>query len=125
MLTPEGVALRLVSTPSQSLASVRRRIYGNRLDAHAFSTIIKDVVAGRYADVHLSAFLTACSAFPLDVSEAGTTGRHTGRAFYTQLSGGFELLVGRDVEALHQFADDNDCLWSIQDGQLTLIPQTA
>jgi thymidine phosphorylase len=53
----------------ESLASVRRRIYGNRLDARALSSIVKDVVAGRYTDVHLAAFLTASAALPLNEDE--------------------------------------------------------
>lgn len=53
----------------ESLTSVRRRIYGNRLDAHAFAEIVSDVVAGRYTEVHLAAFLTASAALPLDESE--------------------------------------------------------
>jgi len=62
--------IHVTQAPSlDSLAEVRRRIYGGRLGATALGEIIKDVVAGRYADVHLSAFLTACSAFPLDVRE--------------------------------------------------------
>lgn len=52
-----------------SLADVRRRIYGNRLDAAAFSEIVRDVVAGRYTDAHLAAFLTASAALPLDEEE--------------------------------------------------------
>ena len=43
--------------------------------------------------------------FPLDVGNGATRERHTARAFYTRLAGGFELVVGRDVEALRQFAD--------------------
>jgi thymidine phosphorylase len=59
----EGEAVTVVHAPSpESLASVRRRIYGNRLDATAFASIVKDVVAGRYTDVHLAAFLTASAA---------------------------------------------------------------
>jgi thymidine phosphorylase len=53
----------------ESLADVRRRIYGGRLDARAFRGIISDIVAGRYADIHLATFVAACSAFPLDVEE--------------------------------------------------------
>lgn len=55
----------------ESLADVRRRIYGGRLDAVAFGEIITDIVAGRYADIHLATFISACSAFPLDVDEIG------------------------------------------------------
>jgi thymidine phosphorylase len=55
--------------PLISLSSVRRRIFGNRLDATDMASIIGDVAGGRYADAHLSAFLTACSAPPLDIDE--------------------------------------------------------
>jgi thymidine phosphorylase len=53
----------------ESLADVRRRTYGGRLDARAFHGIISDIVGGRYADVHLATFIAACSAFPLDLDE--------------------------------------------------------
>jgi thymidine phosphorylase len=53
----------------ESLADVRRRIYGGRLDERAFRAIISDIAGGRYADVHLATFITACSAFPLDLAE--------------------------------------------------------
>jgi signal transduction histidine kinase len=42
--------------------------------------------------------------FPLDVQRGGTTERHVARAFYTDLAGDFDLVVGRDVAALRQFA---------------------
>jgi thymidine phosphorylase len=48
---------------------VRRRIYGNRLSEGAFSAIMTDIAERRYSDVHLSAFITACSAVPLDTDE--------------------------------------------------------
>ncbi len=52
-----------------SLGELRRRVYGNRLSQGSFQAIITDVVAGRYNDVHLASFVTACSAFPLDLDE--------------------------------------------------------
>lgn len=66
----EGAAVSVTHAPTlESLASVRRRIYGNRLDAHAIGSIVKDVAAHRYTDVHLAAFLTASAALPLDEQE--------------------------------------------------------
>lgn len=53
----------------ESLADVRRRIYGGRLDGRAFREIIGDIVGGRYVDIHLATFIAACSAFPLDLEE--------------------------------------------------------
>ncbi len=52
-----------------SLADVRRRIHGHRLHDRAFHAIIADVVAGRYLDIDLATFITACSALPLDRDE--------------------------------------------------------
>ncbi|WP_159588900.1 thymidine phosphorylase family protein [Chelativorans xinjiangense] len=55
--------------PLDSLRSVRGKVYGRRLDAGAFKEIVGDIVAGRYSDIHLSSFITACSARPLDHDE--------------------------------------------------------
>lgn len=52
-----------------SMSSLRRRIYGRRLSAAEMETIVRDIAAGRYSDVHLTAFVTACSALPLDLDE--------------------------------------------------------
>lgn len=66
----EGAAVTVTHAPTlESLASVRRRIYGNRLDTQAIRSIVKDVAARRYTDVHLAAFLTATAALPLDEQE--------------------------------------------------------
>lgn len=55
--------------PLQSLSKVRGKVYGKRLEEEDFQEIIADIVAGRYSDVHLSSFITACSARPLDRDE--------------------------------------------------------
>lgn len=55
--------------PLESIACVRQRIYGHRLGQRAIAQIVADVVAGRYSDVHLAAFLTASAALPLDEDE--------------------------------------------------------
>ncbi|ANK79851.1 thymidine phosphorylase family protein [Tepidicaulis sp.] len=66
----EGTEVTVTHAPAlESLASVRRRIYGNRLDARAVGSIVRDVAARRYTDVHLAAFLTASAALPLDEQE--------------------------------------------------------
>ncbi len=52
-----------------SLARVRQRIHGLRLDAGDFQAIVRDIVGRRYTDVHLAAFLTATAALPLDEAE--------------------------------------------------------
>jgi thymidine phosphorylase len=66
----DGDPLTVRHAPTlESLADVRRRMYGGRLDQRAFQAIINDIVAGRYVDIHLATFIAACSAFPLDVKE--------------------------------------------------------
>jgi thymidine phosphorylase len=55
--------------PVESLGLVRSRIYGNALSEHAMHSIVGDIVAGRYSDIHLSSFVTACATKPLDRRE--------------------------------------------------------
>ncbi|MFN3727459.1 MAG: thymidine phosphorylase family protein [Allosphingosinicella sp.] len=66
----EGAPISVTHAPAlDSLASVRRRIYGHRLDAAALADIVGDVAAARYTDVHLAAFLTAGAVLPLNEEE--------------------------------------------------------
>jgi thymidine phosphorylase len=48
--------------PLDSLGLVRGRIYGNSLGREDMHRIIADIAAGRYADIHLSMFLTVMAA---------------------------------------------------------------
>src|SRR3989344_4031724 len=52
-----------------SLSAVRKRIYGWRFEEADIGSIVGDVAAGRYTDVHLTAFLTSGATFPLDEKE--------------------------------------------------------
>jgi thymidine phosphorylase len=55
--------------PVDSLRHVRSRIYGQGLGDTALGAIVGDVVTGRYSDIELSSFVTACAARPLDGRE--------------------------------------------------------
>jgi thymidine phosphorylase len=55
--------------PVASLSQVRGKVYGTRLGKGTFRDIIEDIVEGRYSDIHLSSFITACAAQPLDYEE--------------------------------------------------------
>jgi thymidine phosphorylase len=55
--------------PVESLGYVRSRIYGNALSEDALASIVRDIVAGQYSDIHLSSFVTACATKPLDRHE--------------------------------------------------------
>lgn len=53
----------------ESLSDVRKKVYGHRLNKKALYGIINDIALGRYADVHLSSFITACAGEALDIDE--------------------------------------------------------
>lgn len=55
--------------PLESLSHVRAKTFGRRLDAAAMAAVVRDVAAGRYADIHLASFVTACAAAGLDRDE--------------------------------------------------------
>jgi thymidine phosphorylase len=57
------------SPPLASLSAVRAKVYGDRLEEPAIRAIIRDIAAGRYSAVHLSAFVTACAGGRLDLEE--------------------------------------------------------
>ncbi|HSD42574.1 MAG TPA: hypothetical protein VLD36_11985 [Burkholderiales bacterium] len=66
----EGDAVRAVHpAPVESLRHVRAKLFGNRLDSAAMRAIINDVVARRYADIELAAFVAAGAGDRLDVDE--------------------------------------------------------
>jgi thymidine phosphorylase len=56
-------------SPLDSLSHVRSRIYGHDLSEASLHAIIEDIVEGKYSDIHLSSFLTACATRPLDHNE--------------------------------------------------------
>jgi hypothetical protein len=53
--------------------------------------------------------------FPITVGKGARQLRHTARAFHAELTGGFRLLVGRDVEELRTFRSliQNTLLWAL------------
>ncbi len=55
--------------PLDSLGHVRAKVYGRRLNGAAFDAVIADVAAGRYSDLQLAAFVTACAGNGLDLGE--------------------------------------------------------
>jgi thymidine phosphorylase len=55
--------------PVESLGHVRAKLYGHRLDDEALRAVIGDVVAHRYSDIELAAFVAAGAADRLDFEE--------------------------------------------------------
>jgi len=65
-----GVAISVRHpAPLASFAAVRGKIHGRPLDDAAAQSIIADIAGGRYPDIHLSSFITACSGNRLDLAE--------------------------------------------------------
>ena len=57
------------SAPLDSLGHVRAKVFGHRLGAREFNEVIRDIAAGRYSDLHLASFVTACAGDHLDLDE--------------------------------------------------------
>lgn len=67
---PEGAEVKIKHPrPLESMSFVRSKVYGHRLDGERLRTIIKDVVAERFSDVELAAFITAYSSQPPQLAE--------------------------------------------------------
>ncbi|MEJ2415800.1 MAG: thymidine phosphorylase family protein [Exilibacterium sp.] len=58
-----------------SLSYVRSKIYNNVLSTEEIAHIVADIVAGRYSDVHLATFLTACAGDRLNRTEVAALTR--------------------------------------------------
>lgn len=61
--------------PVDSHSALRRRIFGQRLDHTSLGMVINDIAAGRYSDVHIASFLTACTTLPLNLDETAALTR--------------------------------------------------
>lgn len=55
--------------PLDSLSHVRAKVYGHSLGDTEFGAVISDVAAGRYSDLHLATFITACASDRLNLAE--------------------------------------------------------
>ena len=66
---PGDAILLSHAAPVESLSHLRGKVYGKPLDDEAMLEIVRDITAGRYSDLHLSAFITACAGNHLDVAE--------------------------------------------------------
>lgn len=67
--SPEAIVTLRHPAPLESLGHVRAKVYGRRLTASAIEAVICDVAAGRYSDLQLAAFVTACAGDRLDIDE--------------------------------------------------------
>ncbi|RTL41078.1 MAG: thymidine phosphorylase family protein [Burkholderiales bacterium] len=91
-----------------SLSHVRAKVYGHRLDERALHAVIGDVAAGRYSDLHLAAFITACAGDRLDVEETTALTR-------AMIAAGDRLDWGRDTVV------DKHCVGGLPGNRTTLL----
>ncbi|MBI5716357.1 MAG: thymidine phosphorylase family protein [Burkholderiales bacterium] len=106
---PEGAPLRVSHAPTlDSLSHVRAKVYGHRLDAGAFHAVIGDIAAGRYSDLHLAAFITACAGDRLDLDETVSLTR-------AMVDAGERLDWGRDTVV------DKHCVGGLPGNRTTLL----
>lgn len=55
--------------PVESMKLVRKKMYGKVLSEGDFKGILNDIIAGRYSNVELAAFITACAGDNLSLEE--------------------------------------------------------
>jgi len=55
--------------PNQSFSFVRAKIYGRPMSADGIGAVVRDIAAGRYSDIEMSALISSCSGSRLDVAE--------------------------------------------------------
>jgi thymidine phosphorylase len=67
--TPGQVASLSHPRPVESLGAVRAKIFGHAFEGEQLVRILQDIEAGRYTDIELSAFLTACAATGMSLDE--------------------------------------------------------
>lgn len=66
----EGETAELSHAESlDSMSAVRAKIYGNQLTQENLDAIIADITQGKYSDVHIASFLTACAGGRLNHQE--------------------------------------------------------
>lgn len=66
----DGALVRITHTPPlASLSHVRQRIFDDSLNDTQIHSIVEDIVHGYYSDIHLTAFVTAAAAKPLNHRE--------------------------------------------------------
>jgi thymidine phosphorylase len=67
--TEGDLALLSHSPPVESLSYLRAKVYGERLTAAHIDSMVRDIVAGRYSEIDLAAFVTAFAGSRVDLDE--------------------------------------------------------
>lgn len=95
-------------SPIESLSLVRAKVYGRKLDDRAMQAIVGDIAAGRYSDIHLAAFVTACAGDRLDFAETVALTRAM-------------IEVGERLDWSARLVVDKHCVGGLPGNRTTLI----
>ncbi|GAB3466137.1 thymidine phosphorylase family protein [Massilia terrae] len=70
-LAPQAGQLVAVThaPPLDSLSHVRAKVYGHSLGDSEYGAVISDIAAGRYSDLQIAAFITACAGDRMKLEE--------------------------------------------------------
>lgn len=55
--------------PVNSMRSIRSKVYGSKLKNKEFQSIVNDIVKGKYSNIEIAAFVTACAGDNLNIQE--------------------------------------------------------
>ena len=94
--------------PLESMSHVRAKIYGRMLSNIELDGIISDVAAGRYSNIEIAAFLTACAS-------RGMSHRETVELTHSMVRSGRTLAWNRDVVV------DKHCIGGLPGNRTTPI----
>lgn len=99
-------------------------------EAYNFATVALSLSAGTSPSQSLSGILAQIQRMAAELPQAESSGQGVVQQGYAPLlssSGNPRGVVyfGMARSALRKFAASNDCVWSIQDGKLVLIPKTS
>lgn len=94
--------------PLNSITHVRRKLNGQSLDQKAYNSIINDIVAEKYSNIYLSAFVAACSGNKMTTEEIGYLTK-------AMINAGNKLEWNEDVVA------DKHCIGGLPGNRTTMI----
>lgn len=94
--------------PLTSLSYVRAKIYGNELTENEIDSIVQDIAAGRFSDIHIATFLAACAGGRLDKNEI----LHLTQAM---------IRVGERLGWPSQFVVDKHCVGGLPGNRTSMI----
>lgn len=94
--------------PLESLSHLRTKVYGNPLGPDGWNAMVSDVARGRYSELHLASFVTACAGTKLDLEET----EHLTRAM---------IAVGDRLEWPQGIVADKHCVGGLPGNRTTLI----